>query len=50
MAKIPLKSWQEVCQRIVEAMGKILQVKKRDGRLAATGWNNEHFAVKLLRI
>ncbi len=49
MAKIPLKSWQEVCQRI-EAMGKILQVKKRDGRLVATGWNNEHFAVKLLRI
>ncbi|MEG5036066.1 hypothetical protein [Microcoleus sp. AT3-D2] len=44
LAKIALKSLQEVCQRI-EAMGKTLQVKKRDGRLVATGWNNEHFAV-----
>ncbi|MEG4262445.1 hypothetical protein QUA19_20335 [Microcoleus sp. POL1_C1] len=34
----------EVCQRI-EVIGKILQVKKRDGRLVATGWNNEHLAV-----
>jgi hypothetical protein len=41
---IALKSLQEVCQRI-EAMGNTLQVKKRDGRLVATGWNDEHFAV-----
>ncbi|HEY9711662.1 MAG TPA: hypothetical protein V6D48_25865 [Oculatellaceae cyanobacterium] len=39
-----LRSLQEVCQRI-EAMGSTLQVKKRDGRLVATGWNDDHFAV-----
>ena len=39
-----LNSLQEVCQRI-EVMGKTLQVKKRDGRVVATGWNDEHFAV-----
>jgi len=39
-----LNSLQEVCQRI-ELMGKTLQVKKRDGRLVATGWNDDHFAV-----
>ncbi len=41
---IALKSLQEVAERI-SAMGKTLQVKKRDGRLVATGWNDEHFAV-----
>ncbi len=41
---IALKSLQEVCDRI-EAMGKTLVVKKRDGRTVATGWNDEHFAV-----
>ena len=41
---IALRSLQKVCQRI-EAMGKTLQVKKRDGRIVATGWNDEHFAV-----
>ncbi len=41
---IALRSLQEVCQRI-EAMGKTLQVKKRDGRTVATGWNDEHFSV-----
>ena len=39
-----LNSLQEVCQRI-KVMGKTLQVKKRDGRVVATGWNDEHFAV-----
>lgn len=39
-----LRSLQEVCQRI-EATGNTLQVKKRDGRLVATGWNDDHFAV-----
>jgi hypothetical protein len=39
-----LRSLREVAQRI-EAMGNTLQVKKRDGRLVATGWNDEHFAV-----
>ncbi|WP_248277616.1 hypothetical protein [Brasilonema sp. UFV-L1] len=39
-----LKSLQEVALRI-EAMGKTLEVKKRDGRLVASGWNDEHFAV-----
>ncbi|MGH8002295.1 MAG: hypothetical protein ACREPR_23415 [Brasilonema sp.] len=38
------KSLQEVAERI-EAMGKTLKVKKRDGRLVASGWNDEHFAV-----
>ena len=41
-----LRSLQEVCQRI-EAMGKRLEVKKRDGRVVANGWNDEHFAVTL---
>jgi len=41
---IALRSLQKVCQRI-EAMGKTLPVKKRDGRIVATGWNDEHFAV-----
>lgn len=39
-----LRSLQEVCQRI-EAMGKTLCVKKRDGRVVANGWKDEHFAV-----
>lgn len=39
-----LRSLQEVAARIV-AMGKTLPVKKRDGRLVAQGWNDEHFAV-----
>ncbi|MEG4344100.1 hypothetical protein QUB70_12530 [Microcoleus sp. A003_D6] len=39
-----LKSLQEVSQRI-EAMGKKLQVKKRDGKVVARGWNDEHFVV-----
>ena len=39
-----LKSLQEVAERI-EAMGKTLQVKKRDGRIVASGWNDAHFAV-----
>jgi len=39
-----LRSLQEVAARI-EAMGKTLQVKKRDGRLVAQGWNDEHFVV-----
>jgi hypothetical protein len=39
-----LKSLQEVAERI-EAIGKTLQVKKRDGRLVASGWNDAHFAV-----
>jgi GMP synthase-like glutamine amidotransferase len=39
-----LKSLQEVAER-VEAMGKTLKVKKRDGRLVASGWNDHHFAV-----
>jgi hypothetical protein len=39
-----LKSLQEVAERI-SAMGKTLQVKKRNGRIVATGWNDEHFAV-----
>ena len=39
-----LRSLQEVCQRL-EAMGKTLQVKKRDGRIVAESWNDEHFAV-----
>lgn len=39
-----IRSLQEVCQRIA-AMGNTLQVKKHDGRIVATGWNDEHFAV-----
>jgi GMP synthase-like glutamine amidotransferase len=39
-----LRSLQEVAARI-EAMGKTLQVKKRDGRLVAQGWHDEHFVV-----
>jgi GMP synthase-like glutamine amidotransferase len=39
-----LKSLQEVAERI-QAMGKTLQVKKHDGRVVASGWNDEHFAV-----
>lgn len=41
---IALKSLQEVALRI-EAMGKTLKIKKRDGRIVAEGWNDEHFAV-----
>ncbi len=41
---IALRSLQEVCQRI-ETMGNTLQVKKRDGRLVANSWNDDHFAV-----
>ncbi len=29
----------------IEAMGKTLEVKKRDGRVVASGWEDEHFAV-----
>lgn len=43
---IALKSLQEVAERI-EAMGKTLKVKKRDGRTVASGWNDHHFAVTL---
>ncbi|WP_017652319.1 hypothetical protein [Fortiea contorta] len=39
-----LRSLQEVAARI-EAMGKTLEIKKRDGRTVATGWNDDHFAV-----
>ncbi|MBX9256150.1 hypothetical protein H1Q63_19800 [Desmonostoc muscorum CCALA 125] len=39
-----LNSLQEVVQRIA-TMGETLQVKKRDGRLVASGWNDNHFAV-----
>lgn len=39
-----LRSLQEVCQRI-ETRGKTLKVKKRDGRIVAESWNDEHFAV-----
>ncbi|MDZ8241018.1 MAG: hypothetical protein RMZ69_28310 [Nostoc sp. ChiQUE01a] len=39
-----LNSLQEVTERIA-TMGKTLQVKKRDGRRVADGWNDEHFAV-----
>ncbi|MFN6472087.1 MAG: hypothetical protein RMY36_020780 [Nostoc sp. SerVER01] len=39
-----LNSLQEVAERIA-TMGKTLQVKKRDGRRVADGWNDEHFAV-----
>ncbi|KYC35362.1 hypothetical protein WA1_09075 [Scytonema hofmannii PCC 7110] len=41
-----IKSLQEVALRI-QAMGKTLQVKKRDGRTVAFGWNDAHFAVTL---
>jgi hypothetical protein len=41
---IALKSLQEVAKRI-EAIGNTLQVKKRDGRVVAQGWNDQHFAV-----
>lgn len=41
---IALRSLQEVAGRI-EATGKTLQVKKRDGRVVAQGWNDRHFAV-----
>jgi len=39
-----LNSLQEVAERIA-TMGKTLQVKKRDGRKVADGWNDRHFAV-----
>lgn len=39
-----LKSLQEVAERI-EAMGKTLKIKKRDGRVVAFGWYDDHFAV-----
>lgn len=39
-----LNSLQEVAERIA-TMGNTLQVKKRDGRIVADGWNDEHFAV-----
>ncbi|MBH8555898.1 hypothetical protein I8751_26855 [Nostocaceae cyanobacterium CENA357] len=38
------RSLQEVAERIA-TMGKTLQVKKRDGRIVAGDWNDEHFAV-----
>lgn len=41
-----LKSLQEVCHRI-EARGKTLKVKKRDGRVVAQSWHDAHFAVTL---
>ena len=41
-----LNSLQEVAGRIA-SMGKTLQVNKRDGRIVANGWNDEHFAVTL---
>ncbi|QSJ18073.1 hypothetical protein JYQ62_04315 [Nostoc sp. UHCC 0702] len=39
-----LKSLQEVAERI-EAMGKTLIIKKRDGRYICSGWDDAHFAV-----
>jgi len=39
-----LKSLSDVAERIA-TMGKTLQIKKRDGRIAATGWDDDHFAV-----
>lgn len=39
-----IKSLQEVAERIA-AMGKTLQIKKRNGHTVATGWNDDHFAV-----
>ena len=36
-----LNSLQEVAERIA-TMGNTLQVKKRDGRIVADGWNDEH--------
>jgi hypothetical protein len=39
-----LRLLQEVAERIA-TMGETLQVKKRDGRIVANGWNDEHFAV-----
>ncbi len=39
-----LNSLQEVAERIA-TIGETLQVKKRDGRRVADGWNHEHFAV-----
>jgi hypothetical protein len=39
-----IRSLQEVCQRI-EAIGNTLTVKKRDGRIVAESWNDQHFAV-----
>lgn len=39
-----IKSLQEVATRIA-TMGKTLQIKKRDGRTVATGWDDDHFAV-----
>ncbi len=41
---IVLKSLQEVCRRI-ETIGSTLSVKKRDGRIVASSWNDDHFAV-----
>ncbi|GFE68383.1 hypothetical protein [Chroococcus sp. FPU101] len=41
-----LNSLQEVAGRIA-SMGNTLQVRKRDGRTVANGWNDEHFAVTL---
>jgi hypothetical protein len=43
---IALKSLQQVCQQI-QAIGSKLQVKKRDGRTVANGWNDDHFSVTL---
>jgi hypothetical protein len=42
--KKALKSLQAVAERI-EAMGKTFKVKKHDGHLAASNWNDDHFAV-----
>ncbi|MBW4429244.1 MAG: DUF5321 domain-containing protein [Nostoc desertorum CM1-VF14] len=39
-----LRLLQEVAERIA-TMGETLQVKKRDGRIVANGWHDEHFAV-----
>lgn len=39
-----LNSLQEIAECIV-AMGKTLQVKKRDGRKVADSWDDDHFAV-----
>jgi hypothetical protein len=39
-----LNSLQEVAEQIA-TMGKRLQVKKRDGRIVADNWNDQHFAV-----
>jgi hypothetical protein len=44
--KQALKALQKVCQRI-EAVGKSLKVKKKDGRVVAQNWDDPEFAVAI---